>query len=267
VALLLESSQEQALENARQLDACNRQRQAIEQQTLDQALERLAGEFHNGRRSIVLADADWHPGVIGIVASRLVERFHRPTVLIALENGQGKGSARSIRGFHLYQALHDCQQHLSAYGGHEFAAGLSIEAGDIETFAEAFEEVATRELSDEDLQPRHLFDQEVLLEELTLPLVEELEQLAPFGAGNPQPLLVARNLRAQGVQVLGEKHLRFTARQGGYSHPCIAFGMAERIDELSGEFDLLFTPSINEWRERRSLQLKVKDFATVAPSK
>ncbi len=260
VALLLEPLADKALESARQLDDCNRQRQAIEQQTLDQALERLAEEYDPAQRSIVLADPEWHSGVIGIVASRLVERFYRPTVLIAVENGRGKGSARSIRGFHLYRALHDSRQHLSAYGGHEFAAGLSIPADNINAFASAFEAVAEQELSEEQLQPRHLFDQEVLLEELTPETVVELDQLAPFGAGNPQPLLVARNLRAQQVQVLGDKHLRFTARQGGYSQACIAFGMAERSDELAGEFDLLFTPGINEWRDRRSVQLKVKDF-------
>lgn len=264
VALLLEASPDKALASARQLDDCNRQRQAIEQQTLDQALERLGEEFHDDQRSIVLADPEWHSGVIGIVASRLAERFYRPTVLIAVEKGQGKGSARSIRGFHLYRALHGCQAHLNAFGGHEFAAGLSVADENIDAFAAAFEAVAERELSEEQLQPRHLFDQEILLEELTLPIVEELEQLAPFGAGNPQPLLVARNLRAQQMQVLGDKHLRFTARQGGYSHACIAFGMAERIDELGGEFDLLFTPSINEWRDRRSVQLKVKDVRPAA---
>ncbi|MEZ4484144.1 MAG: hypothetical protein R2864_05950 [Syntrophotaleaceae bacterium] len=121
--------------------------------------------------------------------------------------------------------------------------------------------MAAKALSADQLQPRYLYDQEVLLEELTLETVAELNLLAPFGVGNPQPLLVARNLRAQQVQILGEKHLRFTARQGGYSQACIAFGMAERIDELAGEFDLLFTPDINEWRGRSSVQLKVKDCA------
>jgi single-stranded-DNA-specific exonuclease len=259
VDLLLESSPVKALDSARQLDDCNRQRQAIEQQTLEQALEHLSATYHPAQRSIVLADPGWHSGVIGIVASRLVERFYRPTVLISVDNGMGKGSARSIRGFHLYQALHDCQQRLSAYGGHEFAAGLSVPANNIEAFAAAFEAVAEKELSEDQLQPRHLFDQEVLLEELTLETVAEFDQLAPFGMGNPQPLLVARSLRAQQVQILGDKHLRFTARQGGYSQSCIAFGMAERIDELAGEFDLLFTPDINEWRGRSSVQLKVKD--------
>lgn len=267
VALLLEPSPDKALESARHLDDCNRERQAIEQQTLEQALEQLTKTFNASQRSIVLADSEWHSGVIGIVASRLVERFYRPTVLIAVDNGIGKGSARSIRGFHLYRALYDCQQQLSGFGGHEYAAGLSIPSEHIETFAADFEAVAEKELRDDQLQPRHLFDQEVLLEELTLETVTELDLLAPFGMGNPQPLLVARNLRAQQVQILGEKHLRFTARQGGYSQPCIAFGMAARIDELAGEFDLLFTPDINEWRGRSSVQLKVKDFAVVAEPK
>ncbi len=259
VALLLEPLPDKALESARHLDDCNRERQAIEQQTLEQALDQLTETYDPSQRSIVLADSEWHSGVIGIVASRLVERFYRPTVLIAVDNGIGKGSARSIRGFHLYRALYDCQQQLSGFGGHEYAAGLSIPAEHIETFASDFEAVAEKELRDDQLQPRHLFDQEVLLEELTLETVTELNLLAPFGMGNPQPLLVARNLRAQQVQILGEKHLRFTARQGGYSQPCIAFGMAARIDELAGEFDLLFTPDINEWRGRSSVQLKVKD--------
>ncbi|OEU57881.1 MAG: single-stranded-DNA-specific exonuclease RecJ [Desulfuromonadales bacterium C00003096] len=263
VDLLLEPSPVKALESARQLDDCNRQRQTIEQQTLEQALEQLAETYDPAQRSIVLADPEWHSGVIGIVASRLVERFYRPTVLIAVDNGIGKGSARSIRGFHLYRALHDCQQQLSGFGGHEFAAGLSIPADHIEAFTSDFEAVAEKELSDDQLQPRYLFDQDVLLEELTLETVTELDLLAPFGMGNPQPLLVARNLRAQQVQILGDKHLRFTARQGGYSQACIAFGMAERIDELAGEFDLLFTPGINEWRGRSSVQLKVKDFVAV----
>jgi len=267
VALLLESLPDKALESARHLDDCNRERQAIEQQTLEQALEQLTETYDPSQRSIVLADSEWHSGVIGIVASRLVERFYRPTVLIAVDNGIGKGSARSIRGFHLYRALYDCQQQLSGFGGHEYAAGLSIPAEHIETFAADFEAVAEKALRDDQLQPRHLFDQEVLLEELTLEIVTELNLLAPFGMGNPQPLLVARNLRAQQVQILGEKHLRFTARQGGYSQPCIAFGMAARIDELAGEFDLLFTPDINEWRGRNSIQLKVKDFAVVGEAK
>jgi single-stranded-DNA-specific exonuclease len=260
VDLLLESSTERSLPMARLLDDFNRERQEIEQETLRQAVARLEAEEEAGRCSIVLADARWHPGVIGIVASRLVERYHRPAVLIALENGQGKGSARSISGFHLYQSLERCRRHLAGFGGHAFAAGLSIAENNVEVFAAAFEEVARTCLSEGDLQPRVLHDGEIQLEELTESAVRQLAELAPFGAGNPEPSFVARGARAQQVQTVGGKHLRFTLRQGGYSLPCIAFGMSERQQDLVGELDLLFTPVLNEWRGKVSVQLRLKDF-------
>ena len=260
VELLLESSPERSLPMARLLDDFNRERQEIEQEALRQAVTRLEAEKGAGRYSIVLADSRWHPGVIGIVASRLVERYHRPAVLIALENGRGKGSARSIAGFHLYQSLERCRRHLVGFGGHAFAAGLSIAENEVEVFAAAFEEVARECLSEEDLQPRVLHDGEILLEELSESAVRQLAELAPFGAGNPEPSFLARGGWAQQVQPVGGKHLRFTLRQGGYSLPCIAFGMAERQQDLVGELDLLFTPVLNEWRGKVSVQLRLKDF-------
>jgi len=260
VELLLEPSPERSLPMARLLDDFNRERQEIEQETLRQAVARLEAEERAGKCSIVLADARWHPGVIGIVASRLVERYHRPAVLIALVNGQGKGSARSIAGFHLYQSLERCRRHLAGFGGHAFAAGLSIAEKDVEVFAAAFEAVARECLSEEDLQPRALHDGKILLEELSESVVRQLAELAPFGAGNPEPSFVACRAWAQQVQTVGGKHLRFTLRQGGYSLPCIAFGMAERQQDLAGELDLLFTPILNEWRGKVSVQLRLRDF-------
>jgi single-stranded-DNA-specific exonuclease len=259
VALLLEDSPDRSLEMARELDRCNQERQLIEQQTLEQAVAMVEENPLPGKRTIVLAAEGWHPGVIGIVASRLVERYHRPSVLVALENGAGKGSARSIHGFHLYRALKDCAPLLAGFGGHQYAAGLSLEAGRIAEFSAAFEAVAQRTLTEEQLLPRLFFDGEVQLEELLLEPVEELDRLAPFGAGNPQPHFVARKVRAMQPRVIGTNHLRFTACQGGYSCPCIAFGMAGRQIELSGELDLLFAPQINEWQDRRSVQLQIKD--------
>ncbi len=263
VALLLEDSPERALENARHLDAVNRDRQLLEQQTLEEAVALVEGRLPAGQRTIVLADEGWHPGVIGIVASRLVERYHRPVVLMALEKGVGKGSARSIRGFHLYRALEFCRPLLAGFGGHEYAAGLTIDAARIEEFGAAFEEAACRVLTEEHLEPRLFYDGEVLLEELNLEPVEELSRLAPFGAGNPQPHFVTRRVRVQQVRTVGTNHLSFTARQGGYSCSCIAFGMAERAGELNGELDLLFAPQINEWQGRRSVQLQIKDLRPV----
>jgi len=260
VELLLSSSFDRSQAVARLLDDFNRERQALEQEALAQALSRLEDAGRGVGRSIVLADARWHPGVIGIVASRLVERFHRPTVLIALENGQGKGSARSIGGFHLYRALASCRQHLLGYGGHAFAAGLTIAEAEMDAFAAAFESAAGTMLSDADLQPRLLHDGELLLEEATEAAVHELAALAPFGAGNPEPSFLICNARAQQLQVVGGNHLRFTLRQGGYSLPCIAFAMAERQEELGGDLDLLVTPSLNEWRGKVTVQLRVRDW-------
>jgi single-stranded-DNA-specific exonuclease len=260
VDLLLQPSRERALAIARMLDDFNRERQQIERQAFEQAVERLERGGEGGAASIVLADERWHPGVIGIVASRLVERYHRPTVLIALEGGQGKGSARSIGGFHLYRALDLCRHHLAAFGGHEFAAGLTIAAESIAPFAAAFEKVARQALDEEQLLPRLGHDGEVLLEELTLDAARELAALAPFGAGNPEPAFVLRAVRVQQIRPVGEGHLRFTARQGGYSLPCIAFGMASRQPFLEGEIDLLVTPGLNEWRGSVSVQLRVRDF-------
>lgn len=258
VQLLLSESVADAKELAALLDGFNRERQALEQETLRQAVERLEG-LSNDLCSVVLADERWHPGVIGIVASRLVERYGRPTVLIALDGGKGKGSGRSIRGFHLYQGLAACDGHLLGFGGHEYAAGLSVELERVEDFARDFEALAQSQLTAEDLQPQLWYDGEVLIEELGERVVLSLEGLAPFGAGNPEPCLVLRGVRVQQLQPVGEGHLRFTARQGGYSLACIAFGMAERAAELQGEVDLLGTPGINEWRNQATVQLRVKD--------
>lgn len=259
VQLLLTGSATEARELAALLDGFNRERQALEQETLRQAIERI-DHLPNTLHSLVLADERWHPGVIGIVASRLVERYGRPTVLIALEDGKGKGSGRSIRGFHLYRGLAGCAEHLLGFGGHEYAAGLSIELGEVEAFAAGFEALAQQQLTAEQLLPQLWYDGEVLIEELGQSEVVALAGLAPFGAGNPEPCLLLRGVRVQQLQPVGEGHLRFTARQGGYSLACIAFGMAERAGQLQGEIDLLGTPGINEWRNQSTVQLRVKDF-------
>ena len=213
-----------------------------------------------GEFSIVLAGEGWHPGVIGIVASRLVERYHRPTVLIAVDGATGKGSARSIRGLHLYQILQSCAADLDGYGGHAFAAGLSIAAERIDAFVAAFEQAAAAVLSADDLLPVLLYDGEVLIEDLTLPILVDLQRLSPFGAGNPEPLFLLRNARAQQVAPCGTGHLKFSIRQGGSSLPCIAFSCPPHWAEfLPGEIDLLVTVQSNEWKDRVSLQLRVKD--------
>jgi single-stranded-DNA-specific exonuclease len=245
------------------LDRVNRDRQTLEQQTLDQADERWLQQSAGATHSIVLADERWHPGVIGIVASRLVEKYHRPTILVALHDGVGKGSGRSIKGLHLYRALQDCRACLQGFGGHEYAAGLTIDAGRVEEFARQFEDIARQRLQQEDLLPRQFHDGEVFIEELDLDNIDELNRLAPFGPGNPQPVYLARGVHVQGIQLVGGNHLRFLACQGTHCLPCIAFGMGELKNRLRGPQDILFTPQRNEWRGQASVQLQVRDIRPV----
>ncbi len=264
VELLLTDDAERAQEIAKQLDGFNRERQLIEEETLRQAVERLE-QGEGGERSIVLADSRWHSGVIGIVASRLVERYHRPAVLIALQEGKGKGSARSIPGFHLYQALRQCAGELEGFGGHACAAGLTIAEEKLPSFTAAFDKVAYEILEEKDLQPRLQHDGEILLAGISEGAVREMAVLAPFGAGNPEPAFVVLGVRAHQVRPVGQNHLRFVARQGGYSFPCIAFGMAGREAELQGNLDLLFTPALNEWQGSTTVQLRIKDLRAITP--
>ncbi len=259
VDLLLEQDMVRALTTARHLDQCNLERRELEAQTLRQAEAAVAELPAEHTHAIILAEEGWHPGVIGIVASRLVDHYYRPTVLVAMDGDSGKGSCRSIRGFHLYLGLQACTEQLSSFGGHEMAAGLSLSVDRLDAFAAALEAEARLQLSVDDLTPKLRHDGVVLLEDIDLATLRELEQLAPFGMGNPEPLLVVESVRAMQVQTLGDKHLRFTACQGAFSHPAIAFGMAERRDEFQGEIDLLVSPQINLYKNRESVQLRIKD--------
>lgn len=260
VKLLLGDDPQELQPLAELLDGFNRDRQLLEQQALEQAIAVLEEQGESEQFSIVLADERWHSGVIGIVASRLVERYHRPTVLIALDSGVGKGSARSISGFHLYRALQQSSSSLIGFGGHAMAAGLSIAAENLDEFTADFEQAARQLLKAEDLLPRLSHDGESRLVDLTMTQVLELESLNPFGAGNPQPVFASRNCRVLSPRILGDKHLKFDVEQDGCRVACIAFGLAERFDELGGCIDILYRPGINSWRGQSSVQLQIVDF-------
>jgi single-stranded-DNA-specific exonuclease len=259
VELLLDTDHTRALATARLLDQFNRERQQIELATFAEAEARAMELCAAHSHTLVLASDAWHAGVIGIVASRLVERFYRPTVLIALDGAGGKGSGRSIRGLHLYHALHACADHLLAFGGHEMAAGLSLARDQVPAFAQAFEAAAREILSEEQLVPVLLYDGEEQLAELDRRVVEALEGLAPFGMGNPEPVLLLTKVRVRQRQRIGEGHLRFTICQGGDTLPAIAFGMATRLEEFQGDLDLLVSPQINRYNGRESVQLRIRD--------
>jgi single-stranded-DNA-specific exonuclease len=259
VDLLMSDNLDESLLIAAELDTANAERQAIERRIFDEAVAMVESNGnYPGRRSIVLASAEWHQGVIGIVASRLVERYHRPTILIALSvDGLGKGSGRSIPGFHLLDALESCSRLLLRFGGHRYAAGIGLSAADVPGFAKAFEAVAARTLTDGDLVPRLAIDAEVEPGDVTKELALELKRLEPFGMGNPEPLLLLRAMTVVERRTVGDGHLRLRVTRNGCSFGAIAFNLADR--ETSGLIDIVFYPEMNEWNGSSTLQLRVKD--------
>ena len=262
VELLLCPDPSESQRVAVELDAANAERQAIERSIFDEAVAQVESQGgFPARRSIVLASETWHQGVIGIVASRLVERYHRPVILIVLaEDGSAKGSGRSIPGFHLLEAISGCAGQLIRFGGHRYAAGIGLASNNVPNFAGAFEAEALRILGDAELVPRLEIDIEVQPEDVTRELALELKRLEPFGAGNPEPLFIMRGLTVTERRVVGEGHLRLRLSRGNRSFSAIAFRMAER--DTAGAIDIAFILEMNEWNGSSSLQLRVKDLRT-----
>ncbi|MDX1494617.1 MAG: single-stranded-DNA-specific exonuclease RecJ [Longimicrobiales bacterium] len=261
--LLLTDSDGEAGRLAERLDALNGQRRDEDRRTLDEALDDLGRRFDpDSDFGVVLSGSGWHPGVIGIVASRVVERIHRPVVMISVDGDRARGSARSIPGFHLYEALAECAQHLDRFGGHRQAAGMDVRPGALEAFQEAFNEVARTRLHGKELRPVLRPDVELTLADADLDLVHWLSYLGPHGMGNPGPLFLARRLQVEGARVVGERHLKATLRQGDARVDAIGFGLVERIspERLDGKrYDALFRLERNEWRGRASVQAKLVD--------
>jgi single-stranded-DNA-specific exonuclease len=266
VEMLTTDVQERAEELAQALDLCNTQRQEIERQMVDEAHEMITAQGGlKERGAIVLGREGWHPGVIGIVAARLVDTYHRPSIVIALNGDRGQGSARSIAGFDLHEAIRACSAGLTSFGGHPAAAGLKLPREHFETFAELFDRHCRSVLSPEQLQKSIMIDAEVPLGVLTVKVVESIDSLEPHGIGNPKPILVANGVRVAGEpKVVGtqKKHLQVRFSQGNTSLKAIAWNMAERGKVLTpGKLcSIAFHPSINEWNGRREVQLELKDF-------
>jgi len=262
--LLLTEDKDEAGRLAHQLEELNRERQGVEDRILREAIAKIEEwpEAKQRRRGYVLADEDWHEGVIGIVASRLVERFHRPIVLVAGADGDWKGSGRSPGVFDLHGGLSACSEHLERFGGHRAAAGLSISPDRIEPFAEAFAAHADAELTDDDLRPRTVVDAVVTGSELTLELCEELRRLAPFGLANPGVTLLLPSCELGDLASVGDgKHLRFRVRDRGRdAGSAIAFGLGAQLDRFRqvGRFDVVFRLEANHWNGTVAPQLVVR---------
>jgi single-stranded-DNA-specific exonuclease len=257
VELMLTDDPAEATRLAMALDVANLERQQLERNITKEATEQAATRADRVR-GLVLSSDGWHPGVVGIVASRIAERFTRPTVVIGMDGEGGKGSCRSIEKFNMYEGLGRCQEHLLRFGGHHHAAGVHVERRQLADFTRAFEAEAVRQLTPDDLVPFIRIDAEVHAKEATLELAEALMKLAPFGAGNPEPLLSAE---VAGVEprILVSKtgdadHLKF---QLG-STDSIGFGMAEKGGLLRSRAQVAFTLAVDTWNGRVRAQAKVR---------
>lgn len=262
--LLLTDDPDEARRLAAAAENTNRARQDEDRRTLRAALAQLDETFDPDRDyGVVLAAEGWHPGVIGIVASRVVERIYRPVVMVALENGRGRGSARSIPGFHLYEAVAACASHLERFGGHRQAAGMDLKLEALEDFRQDFNAHARARLEGQDLRSELRADLELDLADADLELADRLRYMGPHGIGNPRPVFLARQVRVAGeAREVGRGHLKLALDSGGITRPAIGFGLAERLPPatLTGaRCDVLFQLTPNEFRGSRTAQLRLLD--------
>jgi len=260
--LLLTGDPEEAKTLAGALDESNRRRQEEERRILGQAQEAVESGEVDCRWAIVLADRRWHPGVVGIVASRLAERYYRPTLLVSLQGEEGRGSGRSIPGFHLHEALWECRDLFSHFGGHAAAAGFSLDAGRVDELRERFSAVAASRLKAEDLTPLLQVDAWPEPAALTLETAREIARMAPFGTGNPAPLVGLRGVTLAECRRVGDgTHLRLRLRAGEWEQAAIWFGFGYLADVLppGAVVDLLCEPSLDTWNGSERLNLQVAD--------
>ena len=264
VEMLTTEDESEAVRLAQVLEEENRRRREIDDRTFEEALKMIDQEIDFDRSlTIVLASSHWHPGVIGIVASRIIEKYYRPTILISFDGSVGKGSARSIQGFDLYSALKECKDDLMGFGGHKYAAGLKIDKANLEHFRQHFDDVTQKMLLRDQLIPTLRIDGEVSLSEIDDKLYRLLNLFAPFGPQNMKPVLVCRGVEVVGTpRVVGHNHLKFKVRQQGRIFEAIGFGMGDLIYRIApGEpnLDMAYVLERNEWDGSSKFQLRIRD--------
>ncbi len=266
VELLTTHSVEKAEILAKKMELQNQKRKSLQDKIYQQAKQYIEKNNLKDKKVLILAEENWHPGVVGIVANRLLEEYYRPVLMIALSNGEGRGSARSIPGFHLFQALQSGCRHLIAYGGHEMAAGFKIKKEEIPNLDEYLNQRALDLLKPENMQPSINIDAQVYLEEIDWTLINLIEKIAPFGEGNPEPWLLCKNLeiiKNPAPERYGTKgdHLSFRVRSGEKVFRTIAFGEGKKYDELMSHThcDIVFRAKRNVWNNTEYIQLNIKD--------
>lgn len=261
VQLFIEDDYNKALEFGEMLHSDNTDRKEADSNITTEALEIINADekLQNKKTTVVFRD-HWHKGVVGIVASRLIETYYRPTVVLTQSGEVATGSARSVPGFNLYEAIHACREHLLGYGGHFAAAGLSLLPENVNAFTDKFEEVVHSTIPEHLLIPEIIIDAEILFEELNRSFYNIICQMEPFGPENMRPVFVARNVLDTGYsKIVKEDHIRFVVKQGKISFTGIGFNLADKFSIVKNPFDIVFTLDENEWNGNISLQLKVID--------
>jgi single-stranded-DNA-specific exonuclease len=262
LALMLEDDTGEAMKRASELDLANTERRKIEQKMVEQAVKVLDERFDPlNDFSVVVASQTWHPGVIGIVASRLTKRYNRPSMVVAFdENGVGRGSCRGVEGFHLLDALDYCDDLLDTYGGHAMAAGLTVQREQYDTLKDMFNEACTFGLEGVDLRPALRLEGWLDPQEADMTFVRSMDACRPFGMANPQPVWGLKDLSIVGeVKTVGNGHLKLNLACGASEWEAIGFNMADR-DIPDGPIDVAATLNVNAFQGRETLQLKLQDF-------
>jgi len=261
VELLLTESDEDALNLAQKLEGFNKKRQSMERAIFAQLLETVSKAANSGENEpMVFSSPDWHPGVIGIVASRLADRFGRPAILISIKDGVGKGSGRSAADFNLFEGIKRCESHLLAYGGHRFAAGILIEEENIIPFTQQLSKIITDSCPEEEYTACTTIDARCALSEVDTELIEQMQLLAPFGSGNQEPVLFAKNVSVLSTSIVGNNHLKMRLSHEGVVKEAIWFNQGQLLPEINhSALDIVFTPKINEWNNSGNIQLVIRD--------
>ena len=259
--LLLTESEEEALSLADELHKDNSKRQVIQGKTLNDAKKKIESDENELSHIIVLADESWHPGIVGIVASRIAESYSCPAILIAMDGENGKGSCRSIEQFHILEALRKCSQLLTHFGGHSGAAGLTIPRENLGHFCEKMQEIGKEELAGKDLLPTLKIDMELNLDDVTKNMVNDIACLEPYGRGNSEPAFISYNVQAIYPRIVSGNHLKMQVLKNRRNLNVIGFGMGDYAANLnrSTSVDIVYKPQINTWKGKSEVQLQLID--------
>jgi single-stranded-DNA-specific exonuclease len=262
--MFVAETEEEALHFAEQLHSDNTDRKEADKIITEDALEQInENKDWFNRKSTVVFKPHWHKGVVGIVASRLIEHHYRPTVVLTQSGEYAAGSARSVPGFNLYEAIHACREHLLGYGGHFAAAGMTLELDQVNAFREKFEEVVSSTITPELLIPEIIIDAEISFADIKASFYDIICQMEPFGPENLRPVFITRNVTDTGwTKIVKEQHIRFSLKENDCTFTGIGFNMADKFQliEQKKPIDIVYTLDENEWQDKKTLQLKMIDF-------